>query len=130
MVSALLVMDTFTAAQTYLGGQLLRTDVVASELSVSPIAEGVVTVAFEGRAYEIETSGTSPDDTADWTNLLRAAALVVNQDAALDNAHLRRNKADALSGIALATWPPLFVLVLGASLLWAVRGFAGGERKL
>lgn len=129
MAAALLVLDTFGTAGAYLGGRFLRTEIVASELSVSPVKDGVVTVAFEGRVYEIETGGVQPSDRDAWTRLLDAATLMMNQDAAINNARLRRARADALAGTGLAMLPPLFVLALGASLLWAVRGFVQGRKE-
>lgn len=129
IIAALLVTQTFEAVGDYLNGQSLRTNVISSELSVSPVENDVVTVTFEGRAFVIETAGVQPSQGDEWSEFLRAAALLVNQDAAINNAQRRRTKADILNGMWIATLPPLAMLLLGTSLLWAMRGFSGGREK-
>jgi hypothetical protein len=128
IAAVLLVRGTFGEIEIYLIGQYRRTDVAADELSVSPVKEGIFTVAFEGLAFEIDTGGVQPSDTDKWSQLLMAAALEMNKSSATYNARLRKSKAAALAGIAFAALPPLFVLALGTSLLWAVRGFSSGRK--
>lgn len=125
------ISDTVEAAGSYLSGESMRFGfgVSASELSISTMNDGRVTVTVDGRIYEIDPSGVSPTDSDEWARILDAAALKMNQDAAINNADRTLARAATLNGIKLATLPPFFVLVLGASLLWALYGFGGGSRQ-
>lgn len=128
MAFAFLAMETFETLGDYLDGQLLRTDIAADELSISPVDGGIATVTIDGRSLEVDPGGVRFGDE-EWAPMLDALAKKMNQDAAQNNARIRRARADVLAGIGLATLPPLAVLVFGASLLWAVRGFAGEHKK-
>lgn len=126
--AVLLVTNPFRTAADYLGGEFLRADVAASELSVSPPKEGIILVRFKDRAYEVDPSGVQPSDDNWMDDVLAEIALEINKDAAQVNARLRKDKADTIAKIGLAALPPLSMLALGASMVWAIYGFAGRRR--
>lgn len=128
LIVVILVTDAFGEAKVYLTGEYKRTDIGASDLEVTPMSDGLLEVRFEGYAYEAELTGGQLD-VERRQNLLNELAGDMNKRAATHNGDLRRAGSAALSGFGHALLPPLLLLALGASLLWALRGFAGGPRS-
>ena len=78
--------------------------------------------AVEGQPW---TRYWGPDPTT-----VKASSLTPPQMLALANAEVRaaegrvgRARAGAINGLAMMLVPPLMLLVLGAALLWALKGF-------
>lgn len=124
----MLVTNAFGEAGVYLTGEYKRTDIGAGDLEVIPISDGLLEVRFEDFAYEAELTGSQVDGD-ERQNLLTELAIEMNKRAAAHNGDVRRSGSAALSGFGHALLPPLLLLALGASLLWALRGFAGGPRS-
>lgn len=127
MIFALLITGALGKAGEYLGGEFVRTDIEATDLSVAPPDGNFVRVNFMDFAYEVDVSESLPGEE-EWSSLLDTFAEKTNERAEEHNADLRRARSDAVGGMAFATLPPLLVLALGASLIWALRGFSAMRR--
>lgn len=111
-------------AQDYLGGHR-KTDVTAEELWVSSQVGDSHRIVYDELDFVADASGVTPNDER-WEAFLNAAARQINEMAAAENAKNQVRAPDRLLNDVVGMFvPPLAVLVLGWSLLWALRGFRG-----
>lgn len=128
MLVLLTMTGVYHEAVVYLNGNYKRTDITVSDLTVSPMVDEIIEVSSPDATYELNMSNGQPSSD-EWPRLLNALANKFNADALDANERRDRARSAITAGLGLALIPPLLVLIIGASLLWALRGFAGGPRS-
>jgi hypothetical protein len=108
----------------------LRADITADEVFISKPKDGVLSISVEnGRSFEFDTGGVNETMVAVWPVMIQAAVDRLNaQNAIVNNARQRlRDRAQKSLRVTLQMGlvPPLFILVIGWGLFWALRGFKG-----
>lgn len=122
-VVAIALLEGLPDLQSY-ARQMQRTDVTAFEVSASPNPDGSYTMEADGRSFVIEIAGTVPPASDAWQRMLEDVAQQFNRDAEEANTAVRVARQSSVLGLLLlAAIPPVLLLMLGSSLLWAFRGF-------
>ena len=116
-----------TNVSALLGGSKLRTNISVEDLDVTKPRDGTLIVSAEnGSSFEFETGGVVEDMADDWQRMLEAAVERLNaQNEVLNMALHRIARAKLSSALQFGLLPPLCLLALGWSVLWALRGFRG-----
>lgn len=122
-IAAAILLEWLPDAEWY-ADQVQRVDLTASDVTATENADGSYTVEADGRSYIIEITGGTLADTAARHRMLESVAQEFNEDAKQANADLQERRRRAQwSAARLALLPPLFIFILGGSLVWALRGF-------
>lgn len=124
-IGALIATDAPSNARKYFFEKVLPIDVSGGDIELSNPIDGIVTATYGGKSYTVDTNGVTPEMADDWLRVKKAVAKLVNQNAAVNNADIRIALRDLMTAVSLAVAVPLAVLAIGASFIWAGRGFRG-----